>query len=129
MAVTDFGAALTADVLQGQIQHEQQVMSADGAITIKSGKVIITKGSALAATLAAPTAGLLATGGDDGKELEIYSTTAFAHTVTIANGLAGAGASADVGTFGAAAANRVTLQAYNGAWYLSGGAAVGVTFA
>jgi hypothetical protein len=34
-----------------------------------------------------------------------------------------------VGTFGAAAANRVTLQAYNGAWYLSGGAAVGVTFA
>jgi len=34
-----------------------------------------------------------------------------------------------VATYGAAAANRVTLQAYNGAWYLSGGAAVGVTFA
>lgn len=129
MAATDFGLALTADVIQGQFQNEIQVLSADGAITIKSGKVIITKGSALAATLAAPTAGLLAAGGDDGKELEIYSTTAFAHTVTIANGLAGAGASADVGTFGAAAANRVRLFAYNGAWYLSGGAAVGVTFA
>jgi len=126
---SDFGAALTADIIQGQFQQEQQVMSSDGAITIKSGVVIITKGSALAATLAAPTAGLLAAGGDDGKVLEVYSTTAFAHTVTISGGLAGAGASADVATYGAAAANRMTLRAYNGAWHLSGGAVVGVTFA
>jgi len=89
-----------------------QVASADGAITIKEGVVIITKGSAAALTLAAPTAG-----DDDGKELTIRSTTAFAHTVTIANGLAGAGASADVGTFGAAASNGVDLYAYHGAWY------------
>lgn len=126
---SDFGAALTADVIQGQLQNEIQVLAADGAITIKSGKVIITKGSAAAITLAAPTAGLLAAGGDDGKELEVYSTTAFAHTVTISGGLAGAGASADVATYGAAAANRMRLFAYNGAWYLSGGAVVGVTFA
>lgn len=101
-----------------------QVISADGAITIKEGNVVITKGSAGAYTLAAPTAG-----SDDYKILNVYSTTAFAHTVTIANGLAGAGASADVGTFGAAAANRFTVFAYNGAWHLYGGAPVNVTFA
>lgn len=127
MGATDFGAAVTADVFQGAFQHDVQVLSADGAITIKSGKVVITKGTAAAITLAAPVAGLQSAGGDDGKELEIYSTTAAAHTVTVAGGVAGAGSSADVATFGAAAANRFSLFAYNGAWYLSGGAAVGVT--
>lgn len=112
------------NVKQGQERRAPvQVASADGAITIKEGHVVITKGSAAALTLAAPVVA------DNGKVLNIYSNTAFAHTVTLAGGLAGAGASADVGTYGAAAANRVVLFAYNGAWHLYGGAAVGVTFA
>lgn len=86
--------------------------SADGAITIKHGLVAITKAGVCALTLAAPTAGT-----DDGKILYIVATTANAHTVTIANGLSGAGAGADVGTFGGAVADRVVLIAYNGAWY------------
>jgi L-aminopeptidase/D-esterase-like protein len=49
--------------------------------------------------------------------LVIFAATANAHTVTIANGLSGAGAGADVGTFGGAVADRVSLIAYNGAWY------------
>ena len=88
-----------------------QVLAAAGAIGIKEGTVWITGGSALAITLAAPIAGA-----DDTKILHIRSTTAQAHTLTISGGLNGAGASADVGTFGGAIGDGVTLEAYNGAW-------------
>ncbi len=114
--------SLSAPLIAGGVQEPQEVASVDGAIGIKAGTVWITKASAAALTLAAPTAGT-----DDNKRLEIISTTAQAHTVTIAGGVAGAGAAADVATFGAAVNNRITLKAYNGAWYSSGGAAVGVT--
>lgn len=99
-------------------------MAADGAITIKSGIVVITKATACAMTLAAPIAGV-----DDGKVLTFDSTTAAAHTLTISNGLRGAGASADVGTFTAAIGNGIELYAYNGRWYPVPGSAVNVTFA
>jgi hypothetical protein len=84
----------------------------NGAITIKHGIVPLTKAGVAAMTLAAPTAVT-----DDGKILVIVATTANAHTVTIANGLSGVGAGADVGTFGGAVADRVVLIAYNGIWY------------
>jgi hypothetical protein len=93
-------------------QLQGQVASANGAILIKDGVVTITKGSACALTLAAPIAGA-----DDFRVLHIMATTAYAHTVTIANGLSGAGEDADVGTFGGAVADRLSLVAYNGAWY------------
>lgn len=102
----------------------KQVMSADGAIKIKEGIVVITKGTACAMTLAAPVAGQ-----DDGKILWIDSHTAAAHTLTIANGLRGAGAGADVGTFGAAIGNGVGLYAEGGAWYPLPGTNTNVTFA
>lgn len=87
--------------------------AADGAITAKTGVVLITKGSAAALTLAAPTAVT-----DDGKELEIVSTTAFAHTVTnAAPGFNNAGAAGDVATYGAAAGNSMNVVAYNGIWF------------
>lgn len=110
--------AVTGDVtgeLTGGVKLPTQVISVAGptAITLKSGVVLLTRsGGAAAATLAAPTAGT-----DDGKILHVVATTAQAHTVTIANGLSGGGASADVGTFGGAVADRVSLVAYNGAWY------------
>lgn len=106
-----------------------QVASADAAISIKSGIVVITKGTACALTLAAPTAGSAEAGGDDGKVLYIDSTTAAAHTVTISGGLRGAGAGADVGTFGAAIGNGVVLYAYDGKWYPVPGTNTNVTFA
>ena len=110
--------------VSGPVKGDTQVASADGAITIKSGVVVITKATAAALTLAAPTAGT-----DDGKVLWIDATTAAAHTVTIANGLRGAGAGADVGTFGVAIGNGLGLYAYNGAWYPIPGTTTGVTFA
>ena len=108
LAVT--GATTLTGALSAPVPVE--VASVNGAISIKHGLVVLTKAGVAAMTLAAPTAGT-----DDGKILYIVATTANAHTVTIANGLSGAGAGADVGTFGGAVADRVVLIAYNGAWY------------
>lgn len=108
----------------GTVKGELQTITGDGAITIKHGVVRLTKGSAAAITLAAPTAGT-----DDGKQLWIISNTAFVHTVTIANGLKGAGVSADVGTFTAAVDNGFGLYADNGAWWPLPGTNVNVTWA
>ena len=102
------------------------VASANGAISIPDrGRkhVFITKGTAAALTLAAPTATT-----HDGVEIVIVSTTAAAHTVTVATaGMNGLGASGDVGTFGAAVGNGMTLVAYQGNWYLT--CNIGVTLA
>jgi len=93
-----------------------EVDAASGAIAIKEGTVLITKGSAAAMTLAAPTAGLPSAGtpGDDGKVLRIVGTTAFAHTVTApANKING---TKHLFTF-ANAGDSCILVAYNGVWY------------
>lgn len=105
-----------------------QLISAAGAISARSGLVIITAGSAIALTLAAPTAGSVAAGGDDGKLLIIQSNTAFAHTVTNTTpGFNGGGAASDLATFGAAIGNNLVLRAYNGRWLVQ--SSVGATLA
>lgn len=97
--------------------------SGDGAISVKTGIVFITKGTAAALTLAAPTAGT-----DDGKELTIMSTTAAAHTVTNSSpGFNAGGAGKDVATFAAAIGNNMVLSAYQGTWYVV--SQVGITLA
>lgn len=86
-----------------------EVDNANGAIALKNGVVMITKGSAAAMTLAAPVAGT-----DDRKRLTIISTGAFAHTVTTpTNGING---SKHIATF-AAVGDRLELIAYQGVWY------------
>jgi membrane-bound inhibitor of C-type lysozyme len=90
-----------------------EVASADGAIATKNGSVVITKGTAAALTLAAPSAGA-----DDGKRLQIVSATAAAHTVTQTTpGINNGGTASDVATFTAAIGNGMELMAYNGIWY------------
>ncbi|MGH9522718.1 MAG: hypothetical protein ACRD3E_09330 [Terriglobales bacterium] len=104
-----------------------EVDAGDGAIAIKEGTAVITKGSAAALTLAAPVAGLpsAATPGDDGKVLRIVSTTAFANVVTTpANKLNGNKLTA---TFAAAAGGGLHLIAYNGVWYVLGNNGVTLT--
>lgn len=88
-----------------------QVVAADGAITIKSGVVFITKGTAAAITLASPTTA------DNGKQLTIISTTAAAHTVTYTAGFGGGTTARDVATFGGAINDSFVIVAYNGVWY------------
>lgn len=98
----------------GNIVGQTQVLSADGAITIKTGTVYITKGTAAAITIAAPTATT-----DDGCRLMVESTTAAAHTVTNTTpGFNNGGAASDKATFGAAIGNGFEFGAYQGVWYV-----------
>lgn len=98
-----------------KVNLPKQIASADGAINIKNGVVVITKGSAAALTLANPVAGA-----DDLKELLIFAVTAFAHTISNAGGAGfnGGGAASDVATFTAAKGNTLRLRAYQGVWYV-----------
>lgn len=90
------------------------VASANGAITIENSTVFITKGTAAAMTLAAPTATT-----HDGVRIEIVATTAAAHTVTVATaGFNDLGAAGDVATFGGAKGDGLTVVAYQGDWYV-----------
>lgn len=96
-----------------------EVKSADGAIASTIGKVMITKTSAAALTLAAPKPGLPSAGGNDGQLLNVICITAFAHVVTCpANKVDGSKATI---TFAAAVGNNVQLEAYNGVWYVTNG--------
>jgi len=89
-----------------------QAITGDGAITIKNGLVVLSKGSAAAITIAAPTATT-----DDGGVLRIITATAQAHVVTSAvDGFNAKGASGTA-TFTAAIGNAFTIVAYNGHWY------------
>lgn len=107
------------------INRVVEVASADGAITIPdrgSKTVFITKGSAAALTLAAPSTA------QNGVKITFASTTAYAHTVTAATiGFNDLGTSGDVGTFGAAKGNGFTCEAYAGDWFVTSN--INVTFA
>ena len=114
---------VTGDQYGGHIESDA-ALAGDVAITIPSTSKVyyITKGSAAALTLAAPVAGT-----DDGKEIEIYSETAFAHVVTCASeGFNGKG-STGTATFGAAKGNAMRVRARNGHWWSLNG--LGVTYA
>ncbi len=67
---TGTSLALSAGVTQGVT-----TISGDGAVTIASGHVILTKGSAAAITVAAPSS-------QDGTRITITSNSDFAHVVT-----------------------------------------------
>jgi len=107
MAVTASTVLTPALPYPAGIQFPTQVMSADGAITIPCGIVVITKSSACAMTLAAPAY--------DGQYLMITANTAHAHTLDLATtGINGG--NADVGTFTSAVANYVCIVSYGGNW-------------
>lgn len=117
----DLGIAHNADMDALDRALGLSTYAASGAITQKEGFVVITKTGSLAAmTLGLPTAGLPSAQGDDGRELTIFSTTAFAHTVTTpANGIVdGTSTTKDTYTFAAHAGGSVTLAAFGGSWYM-----------
>lgn len=100
--------------LLAPLKNPVNILSVDGAIPAHaSGFYVITKGSAIALTLAAPTATM-----DDGIEIVITSSTAFAHVIT-ATGLLKTGASTvNTATCSAFAGASVTFKAYQGLWYV-----------
>jgi len=90
-----------------------QAITGDGAITIANyGLVFLSKGSAAAITLAAPTAGT-----HDRFEITIVAASAQAHVVTCSTVGFNAKGSSGTLTFTAAIGNSVVLVAYNGNWY------------
>lgn len=102
----------TAVKFLGEVTNQVQVAAASGAITIKSGVVVLTTGGALSMTLADPATA------DNGKVLHIICATAQAHVVSNAagSGFNAGGAASDVCTFAAAIGNEISLVAYGGKW-------------
>jgi hypothetical protein len=68
-----------------------------------------------AATIAAPVSGA-----DDNLSVNIYSSTAHAHTVTSTGNLSTGSANVNKATFAAFAGAGVTLRAYQGKWQVVG---------
>lgn len=98
-------------------QIDVTVYTADGAIApvTLGGLHILSKTSAIAATLAAPTAG-----SDDGVQLILTAGTAFAHVVTatglIQDGVTGG--AKNTWTSAAFVGSSLHLIAYNGKWHV-----------
>lgn len=89
------------------------VYAADGAISLDPAKLhVLTKTSAGAYTLAAPTAA------QEGMILRITAGTAFAHVVTATNLIDDGvtGGAKDTATFGAFVGSTLELVAYNLKW-------------
>ena len=105
----------TATELNKAADLGYQELTADGAITIKSGVVKLNKAGVLAATLANPTDVT-----DDNKELMIFAAQAQANTVTVTGGFGGGGAGEDVATFSGVIGDNITLRAFGGKWYIKG---------
>ena len=109
--------SLTSPAISGKptIYSTVTALAADGAIDISLGDLFnITKGSAAAITLADPAAG------DNGRRITVYSSSAFAHTITLASGVNGAGATDDVVTFTNRAAASITFEAVATKWIVVG---------
>jgi len=87
-------------------------IAGDGAITIAQGVVALTKGSAAAITLAAPTAA------QAGTVIHVINGSAWAHVITatglLDDGVTGGGK--NTATFGAYVGSAITLLAYNLHW-------------
>jgi hypothetical protein len=86
-----------------------EVVSADGALTLGKRVYHLTKATALAATLAAPTNPDM-----DYQWILITSETAAAHVITATNLING---NNDTLTFGGAIGDSVILSARGGEWF------------
>ncbi len=97
------------------VMPQVNVIAGDATLIIQPQVVVLTKGSAAAITLTAPTAGV-----DDGVRIQITCGSAFAHVVTattlVQDGVTG-GPKTTI-TMGAFLGASVELMAYNGFWHV-----------
>lgn len=108
---------------QIDLPARQSLVTGDLTVTVTReglySTYILTKGGAAAITLGAPVAGKPEAGGMDGFQIKFIAGSAYAHVVTNASpGFNGGGSSKDVATFGGALGDHLSLEAYNGAWYI-----------
>lgn len=87
-------------------------ITGDGAITIAPSNVFLSKGSAAAITLAAPTATT-----HDGYIITVTAISAQAHVITGSVDGFNAKGSSGTATFGGAKGDSVSFIAYQGHWY------------
>lgn len=113
MAISDVFAPANSTGAVNASPVPYQVMSADGAITIAHGTVIVTKAGVCAMTIDTPPTSM------NGATLTIVSTGAHAHTLTHTPGFGGGTTSRDVATWGGAISDGAVLVAYEGVWYVS----------
>lgn len=106
--------ATATELNNGFDKQTVQALTNNGEITNKNGVVTLNKGSAIAATIAQPTATT-----DDYKRLKIISLTAQAHTVTIAATGWGGNTALTIATFSGAIGDCLDLMAYGGVWYVT----------
>jgi hypothetical protein len=129
IAETTAGSGVTIDsalVKDGAVTARNPVIAvtADGAVSVPNGNTTyyITKAGVAGMTLVDPTATT-----HDGLRLTFIAATANAHTLDIVTGVNGS--AADVGTFGGALGDGVTIEAYQGVWYQVPGSNTNVTWA
>ena len=123
MTQTNFPNGVTADIIGGIFQPHT-VVSATGAIAVPSVDTtfFVTKAGVAVLTMVDPTATT-----HDGLRVTFISTTAQAHTLDLVTAIDGG--AADIGTWGGAISDGVTLIAYGGAWYELPGSNHNVTWA
>ncbi len=103
-----------AQKANGGVKGEFAVYADDGAIPVRSHTAFLSKGSAQAMTLTAPTATT-----HDGVTITVISISAQTHTVTATTiGFNAADAAGDVGTYGGAIGDSFAFVAYQGEWYI-----------
>lgn len=90
--------------------------SADAIPPHSAGLYQVNRAGVDAMTLAAPTAGSVETGGDDGKEIHVFSTNANAHTITATGLFQDGAAHVNTATFAAQIGANIRLMAFNGKW-------------
>lgn len=111
-ATSAAGVTVDGVLLKDGIVGAIQAITGDGAITIQNALVVLSKGSAAAITLAAPTAGT-----HDGRTITVVATSAQAHVITSGVDGFNAKGSSGTATFGGAIGDSVTFKAHNGHWY------------
>lgn len=110
--INDKFAPMSTDGSLAQPPVRYQELTANGAITIACGLVVLNKAGVLAATLDDPPLAM------NGAELTILAIQAQANTVTNTTGFGGGTTNRDVATFGGAISDNITLIAWNGVWYV-----------
>lgn len=111
---TVYPGVLSQDAINKLLGGPLVPLPASGAIDPHTAnRYMITKAGLAAMTLAAPTAGA-----DDGLPIEILSSTAFAHTITMTGLMVDGAGHVNSATFPAAGGGALDLAAYNGKWYV-----------
>lgn len=107
-----FGQWVDYAGLGNPVEGGIQIITGDATIST-AGNYILTKGSAAAITLTAPTAGI-----EDGAIVRIFTGTAQLHVVTATGLIYSGNTQTGVLTFTANIGCGVVLMAYNGHWIL-----------